>query len=313
MMHARRLLGLVTVALTLGALAGCDDSFDPYSRLTALRVLAIRSEPASPAPGEPTTLSALVYTPDPSAPITYAWAWCPLPGSPSEGYRCHGTEAELVGAGSEPAGVSSLDLGSGATASLTVPGDPAVLAHLCASAPAGTETLDCEGGFPLQVMLTVTTPNDRVEAVRTLRLRFDPATPANDNPHIDALSADLGGLQPIGDQPALVLPRKQETLVRAAVPESCAERYMGVDDAGNPASVRERLVLSWFVESGSVSNGRTSFVDGFTDLADALETKWKPASPKDFAGDTARLLVVVRDSRGGVGWRGGIVRLGPAL
>ena len=30
----------------------------------------------------------------------------------------------------------------------------------------------------------------------------------------------------------------------------------------------------------------------------------------DYAATTARLIVVIRDNRGGVGWRGGIVNLG---
>jgi hypothetical protein len=45
-------------------------------------------------------------------------------------------------------------------------------------------------------------------------------------------------------------------------------------------------------------------------LERALTNKWEPASTKDYPRDTARVVVVIRDHRGGVGWRSAIVRLG---
>ena len=44
-----RIGALALLALAGGGAVGCGGSFDPYNRLTSLRVLAIRSEPVAPA------------------------------------------------------------------------------------------------------------------------------------------------------------------------------------------------------------------------------------------------------------------------
>jgi hypothetical protein len=108
----------------------------------------------------------------------------------------------------------------------------------------------------------------------------------------------------------VVLPRKVKTVIRADVPFEDAESYLGTTAAGMPGQVLEQLNLSWFVESGDLDDGRTGFIDMVTTFDKAIITKWQPASEKDYPGDTSRLIVVVRDNRGGVAWRGGVVRLG---
>ena len=51
--------------MLLALASGCaGEEFDPFNRLTSLRVLAIKSEPVAPAPGEVTTLSSLLYVPE---------------------------------------------------------------------------------------------------------------------------------------------------------------------------------------------------------------------------------------------------------
>jgi hypothetical protein len=302
---------LAVLALLAPALAaGCGADFDPYNRLTKLRVLAIRSEPPAPAAGETAILTPLLYIPDGDPPVAFQWSWCPAPGSASEGYPCLVTAAELAQGG---ASVPPFELGSGATAAFMHTVDPALLQGLCGGIPGALDKPDCAGGFPVQVKLTLTSASAQVTTVLTLRLRFDPSDPPNRNPRVDGLEAMLeAGPQPIGDEPAVVLPRQTNTTVRAAVPEEDAERYPGLDAAGDPAEVRERLTLSWFVESGDLDDGRTGFIEGVTDFATAVTTRWKPASEKDYPRDASRIVVVVRDNRGGVAWRTGAVRLGAA-
>jgi hypothetical protein len=304
-----RLLAVLGLLAPLLA-AGCGADFDPYNRLTTLRVLAIRSEPPAPAAGETAILTPLLYAPDGDPPVALAWSWCPAPGSASQGYPCLVTAAELAQGG---ASVPPFDLGGGATAAFMHTVDPALLEGLCGGVPGALDKPDCEGGFPVQVKLIVSSASAQVTTVSTLRLRFDAGAPSNRNPRVDGLEAMLeAGAQPIGNEPAVVLPRKANTTIRAAVPEEDAERYQGLDAAGNPGEVRERLTLSWFVESGDLDDGRTGFIEGVTDFATAITTKWKPASEKDYPRDASRIVVVVRDSRGGVGWRTGAVRLGAA-
>jgi hypothetical protein len=294
--------------------AGCGNDFDPYNRINSLRVLAIRSEPPAPGPGETTTLSALVFTPVEGTPVTYSWSWCPFAGPANAGYACQVTPeqaAMLAGAGVTLPG---FDLGTGPTAQLANAIDPAILARLCAGQPGVPELPDCEGGFPVQVRLVVGGGGDSITSVRQLRLRFDPATPPNTNPHIDGLAATIGGADmPIGDLPALTLPRDEETVIKVQVPIEVSEMYRGKDDDDQIADVRERLIFSWFVESGDTDNPQTSFIQTKTTMIPldrASRAKWTPGKTKDYPATTSRLIVVLRDNRGGVAWRSGIVTLG---
>ena len=49
----------VVPALLVAASSCAGDDFDPYNRLGSLRVLAIKSDPVAPAPGERATLTSL--------------------------------------------------------------------------------------------------------------------------------------------------------------------------------------------------------------------------------------------------------------
>jgi hypothetical protein len=304
---------LVALALCfVVAAAACGPDFDPYNRINTLRVLAIQAEPALPAPGETATFTPLVYTPDPAAEVTYHWTWCPFPGSANAGYPCQVSEEQAAMlAGQSGVMLPSFDLGTGKTAQLAHAIDPAVLGQLCQGVPGSPRLPDCEGGFPVQIRVKVSSGGDEVVSVRTQRLRFLPDSQPNANPRIDALMANLDGNdQPITDDPMLTLPRRKKTVIKAQFPEELSELYHGTDDEGHPADVHERLFLTWFVESGDTSDERTGFIFGKTPLEVALKTKWEPARLKDYPKDTARLIVVVHDNRGGVAWRSGAVKLG---
>lgn len=298
------------IAATTLLVASCGSDFDPYYRLTSLRVLAVQSEPVAPATGETTELSALVYTPPGVAVTKRAWSWCPFAGSSRDGYPCLVTEEELAAFGGGAANVPSFDLGSGETASLANAIDPMLLAGVCAGRPGQPKAIDCTGGFPVQVKLVVEAGDAEVTTVRALRLRFAPGDEANANPTIDGLVVVVNEVeQPLADAPEPMLARREEVVVRAQVADAIAESYTGADDDGNPATLREHLSLSWFVESGVIDTKRTSFVDGLVPLADALENRWTPAGTDDYPMSTSQLVVVLRDNRNGVTWRSGTATL----
>jgi hypothetical protein len=309
-----RLTLLVSLAAALaGASAGCAEEFDPYNRLTALRVLAIRSEPPTPGPGETATLSALVYAPPDEPPLSYEWSWCPMAGPAGEGYPCLVSPEQV--AMLEQAGIvlPPFDLGSGPTATLAHTIDPALIAQLCAGTAGVLPQLpDCEGGFPVKIRLTVRSGDRALIAVRDLRLRFDPATEPNQNPVIEGIlaEAEVDRFVPVTEQEAPTLPRDEETVIRALVSESQSEEYSGRDIELRPARVRELLMLTWFIESGSTRSEQTSFIFGEVPIMDAVSNEWTPARTKDYAGDRSRVIVVLRDSRGGVSWTEGAVTLG---
>lgn len=314
--------GLCLAALALGG-AACTEDFPPYNRLEALRVLAIQSEPVAPAFGETTTLTPLVHTAAGEA-VTYAWSWCPFAGGANDGYPCLVSEEQLrAQLGAAGANLPPFDLGTGPTASFTHTLDPAALAPLCAATlPPGLApfplSLDCKEGFPVSIKLVVSTPTDTITSVRSLDLRLDPSTPPNTNPRMTNLVALLPvpgfperrTTAPFDAVGTVVLPRRVETTIQVTVDPTSSEPFVDKNERNEDIPANERLFLTWFVESGSTDDERTSFLPGLTNLLEATINGWRPASVEDYAPATSRIYVVVRDNRGGVSWLSGLATLG---
>jgi hypothetical protein len=299
--------------LVLAASAGCGQSFDPYNRINSLRVLAIRSEPVAPATGEMTKIDAKVYT-LPGHDVTYAWSWCPYATSP--GAACPISEDQASALAGVPITYTLPTAADGST-TFTNAIPPAILTTLCAGM-GNIAKPDCTDGFPIQLQLTVTTSDDSVQAVRPMRLRFRDTDQANTNPTVTGLFARVGTPplpQPFeGDPPPAMptLPRHVETVINTVIPDGTSEKYMGKNNQNQPAQVYETLNLSWFVESGDTDHMRTAYVAGQIPpitLEDASKVKWTPAFKKDYASDTSKVIVIIRDDRNGQGWTEGSVTL----
>src|SRR5688500_13893185 len=71
---------LAAAAFTL--VQGCGGDFDPPSRVTDLRVLAVRADAPYAAPGQTVHLEALAVDPD-SRELTWGWGLCINPASTS--------------------------------------------------------------------------------------------------------------------------------------------------------------------------------------------------------------------------------------
>ncbi|MEO8215269.1 MAG: hypothetical protein ABI560_18865, partial [Myxococcales bacterium] len=128
----RTMLLLAVPLAATAAGAGCRPDFAPYNRLGDLRVLGMKSEPATPMMGMTGTWSALVYTPPGFMEPAYSWSWCPFPGSADGGHRCLITEEDIAINFPELAGqIPPFDLGTGPTADLTNVFDPMLLGMLC--------------------------------------------------------------------------------------------------------------------------------------------------------------------------------------
>ncbi|MEO5767516.1 MAG: hypothetical protein ABIS92_04125 [Polyangia bacterium] len=300
---------------------GCGPTFDPVARLTKLRVLALRAEPINPQLGELVTLEPLIYAPPEMAgqPFTYSWSWCPYLGSANDGYACPLDDASLHAMGRE-VGVSeipSLALGTDGTATFRNPFPSTVLAALCDE---GFEAIpsECDGGFPIRIKFSVAVGEARQTATTLIRLPTAAGVPPNTNPAFDAAGPPLTALvdgveQPIDDQAAVSAPRLKETKLRAHVADLESETYVGRDEDGAPASLREGLTLSWYVETGDVAADafHTGYFPGTTQIEQFLSNSWTPEQKADYPRDQARIIVVLRDNRGGVAWTSGTVALEP--
>ena len=335
MTRESRSTALWTISLVAAAFGAnsCRPDFAPYNRLTSLRVLGVQSEPPSPATNQMAELSALVYAPPGYPAPTYAWSWCPFTGPAADGSPCEFNgqpldDATLAALLAEvrtnlqlPPGPPPppLDLGTNPTAQLVNSIEPALLGAICDARLLGVLKPDCTGGFPFRIKLSVHVDGvkpdfkpDKVDTIFTARWPVDGVMTDNKNPKIEKLFAWPGGtMQEISDAPTLTLPRDTETRIEAMVLPEAAESYQGLDDQEQPTMLRERLFLTWFVETGDTDDGRTSFIDGRTPFEDLQKNKWTPGLQKDYAPDTARLFVVIHDSRGGASWKDGIVNLGP--
>ena len=274
-------------------LVGCSDEFERYSQLSSLRVMAMRSEPAIPRLGQEAKLQALVYG---TEAIEYRWSLCPVAAKARDGYACPISPEAAVGVFGT--GLPTLAPDRGPEAALTHGLASSTLAALCEQgllAPGYANSVDCDLGFPITVVLDVRSGEQSLRAAFLVYLPTgDDATSDNHNPTILGLTAD--GL-PMMDTMA-VAPGGPKTVTASIATDAVEIRPVFPFEMGTGARP-ERLTFSWFSDVGSWKKDRTSFIDGETTLADAATNVW---TAPDVLPDSVFFAVVVRDDRGGVGW-----------
>ena len=332
---------LLLVFLT--SLVACDNEISSASRLRRPRLLAVQAEPPNPVFGQSTRLHPLVYLP-PGEGVTYEWSWCPVPTTPDDGYKCPVDQAAVdqVGALAGLAAIPPLSLGNTETIDFTNPFPPALLASLCAgdstatslflggaSAGQNSQVYSCAvATLSVQVMLTIRGSITDTGVV-SLRLPIDETTPGNANPVITGVSAlSPEPVRVLDDTGLVTVPRDKKVKLRAAVDQAQAELYLdrqlGPDDEYLKDSTGqfvlgptvERLTVFWFSEGGGFVERSTSW--GARDLDSdgqplafeaAIENDWTTPKVDDYAATSSLVLVVVRDSRGGVAWIHGTATL----
>lgn len=324
---------LVLLLFALVPHLACDDGISSASRLRRLRLLAVQAEPPNPAFGGTTVLRPLVYVP-PGEGVSYAWSWCPVPTRSENGYLCPIDQAavDAIAAQTGLVGLPPLDLGTAESITFTNPFPPALLAKLCQgdSATVGAflghagadapQVWNCTTGtLRMQVMLTITGSTTDTGVV-ALRLPVDETTPGNQNPVIGGLAvrSPPALLDEIG---TVTVARDVEVDLLAGVDAGQAETYLDrqlgsddeylKDDRGQfiLGPTQERLSLSWYAEGGGFSERTTSWGPNDVDADGrplpfevATENKWTTPKVADYAPASSTLIVVVRDSRGGVAW-----------
>jgi hypothetical protein len=291
----------------LSLFTGCtDDDFPTYNELEGLRVLGVRAEPADARPGAEVTIDALLYSAGDS--IAQTWTLCPWPSSPDDGFRCLVNEASWKAAW-KAAGLSGdplpLELGDGDSATLRFPDDRSGLHALCNEllervGAAGLAPPNCDEEWKWTLRLRVTSGDSEIETVKDVRLVLDD-DPLNGNPLPTKLSVQTAdGFAVLNE---VTLAKDEEHELRVAISEDDAESYerRAVPGEDVPKAKREALTFTWFVEGGSTDRIRTIFGDDIETLRNATRNEWR--TPKE--RKAARVFVVVRDDRGGIGWQTG--------
>lgn len=261
-----------SVALgVLVAMAGaCAEELTPQSLVTDMRVLAIRAEPASAAPGGSVHLDALVVDPfGDERPISYFWAACLNPPADNPA-RCLQGTAPMI-------------LGDGAEADAPIPGDAllgrergilGVLLYVCAGGTVsiGEDGVTCDGASTAQIA-----------AVK--RVPIEPL-PDNRNPVIDQILLDGEAISEdyLASVASCAGACESHVLTLVASAESAESYRDGAQD-------RTEELLSSF----AATSGQMDVPFGF---GPSTEVEW---TPPDSTG-LVLFWFALRDDRGGVTW-----------
>lgn len=334
----KRLVLAVAAVASLAVGGGCSSDLPAASFIDKLRVLAVRAEPPEVAPGEASALDLLAVEPlvqslDGAAPqpLTAVWLACPLPSGTLTLEPC-GVGGGLSDGGATLAPPSCKDdphaplciAGTDLTASYTpapdVLGGAASAEILITVAVADTEAgaIGClldianNGGRPAD-------PDHCVVSLKRLAVS-DPAqrtVGVNHNPTL----ADFVATSPGG----AVEPLDSGTLgwIPAAGPDLAAWTIVAdrSDDAAEQKAdgTYEALTVSWFTTAGHLDGGRSLYLPPGCDTPSSCaaevpelgaDTTWyaptvDEAAPYVDAGGKVDFWAVIRDDRGGVGWRSG--------
>jgi hypothetical protein len=307
----------------LALAAACEPSLDQRTfSVTSARVLAVRSDPAEALPGATVALSSLYV--DESGAIapgaaSFDWAFCedrnPLanlePVSPACSERTGGTFIELGRAASASAPLPTT------ACRLFGPDVPSAQPNQPPGRPVDADTT---GGYYQPVRLAA---GDQI-AVGLVRITcgVPGATPeqtadltkydhSNTNPELDAVSTqekagvpgaplvlEAAGANPVARSQRLELRASWAGCDPLATGCTGSEGYAFLDPQSHTVTrAREQMRVSWFSTGGTFDDDRTG--RDATDPTLYTDNGWTaPAT----AGQVY-VWVVLRDDRGGVGWR----------
>ena len=294
--------------LILGAvaLAGCGADFDPGSRVSSFRVLAVQADQPFAAPGETVNLSALDYDPQ-SRTVTWAWATCVNPAESTVQGCFEKIDEDTRASGASPILAQGPDEN---TFALTIPSDAlsSLPENVRRSAFVGVISIACPGNLSLETSST------------GLPFRCLDAT---DN-HELSLDQYAVGLKRVfvrskdrNQNPSLA----RITFDHSDWAEGDVKDVVACDTDGNTyanCSGLSKHQLGAYVSDGSIESGTDEFGVSFSEqvivdyyategifendvrIAQSPENGW--AGRKQSAGKDITFWFVVHDDRGGVSW-----------
>jgi hypothetical protein len=286
--------------------------------VTSARVLAVASTPAEAEPGASVAFATLFVDANGDVGGPFDWAFCkdrePLAELGPVSSRC-----------SQRTGDFFVEIGNASTATGAVPQEtctlfgPDVPPPTAGEPPGRPVDPDATGGFyqPVRLAAGDATTVERVridcgltagtdDQIADLKKRYH----VNTNPSIDALTEPTLGTLVTADLGATTVAPSQRLVLRATWADcdpsatTCtgAEGYPSFDQTSHLiVDHRETMRVSWFASGGDFDDDRTG--RDATDPTPFSENGWTaPSSP-----GTVRMWVVVRDDRGGAGWKSYVV------
>lgn len=299
------LMGLLAMTL-----AACGDDFDPGSRVTDFRLIAVQADAPFAAPGEQVHLRVLYHEPF-GRPVSLTWMTCNNPSDPSPIGCLQKVAADALSSGQSPAaqqgvGLDEIDTSIPTTALDGVP-DSAL-----GNAIVGVVTLACPGTLSERDPATLSSgelsfrcneagtnaelPYERwAVAVKRIFLR---RTDRNQNPGIEQVNWD-GAPWPDTEvkivRPCKNNPNKLDDCdggerhrVSVALTPGSAES--GHDELGR--DFEEQVVIQYYATEGTFE------FDARTD--ESPNNRW--VARRAASGQTHTMWFVARDNRGGNSW-----------
>jgi len=299
-------LQLASILLASSVLSACTTDFDPGSRVTHLRVLAVQADHAYARPGEEVKLEALAFDPVAGRKTTFAWATCVNPASSTVDACIAQLAMDARATGKPPVVTTGEDL---RTFTFRVPDDvigkmppsgrPNAMVGVVTVACPGTLTFtDSSSSLPFvcnDASGRVLGTDEMVVGIKRVMVR---ATDRNANPQIARVTwdgadwpeseiKDVSGCDTTGNKWDDCKDGDKHTVAALAADGSGEE---GVDEFATPFS--EQVVNQYYATEGIFEHD--------TRIARDPGTFW--VARKSASGQTLTMWLVLRDNRGGVSW-----------
>ena len=296
--------------LLAGALAqtACGSDFDPGSRVTDFRLMAVQADAPFAAPGEQVHVKALYHEPF-GRPVSLTWMTCRTPADISPLGCLDKIAQDSAASGQPPATQEGIDL---AEIDVTIPADALddVPDDGIGNAIIGVVTVACPGTL---TMITPTStgqlPFRCIEAGTNEALPFERfavsmkriflrRSDRNENPGIDQvtwngepwLDTDVKSVRPCSNDTNTLDDCEGGDRPRVSVALTPGFVESGTDELGH--EFEEQVIVQYYATEGTFEfDVRTG---------ESPENRW--VARKRAAGQLQTLWFVVRDNRGGVSW-----------
>ena len=293
--RAKAAVGPMIAAAIISSAAGCNGDFDPGSRVTDLRVLAVRADAPYAAPGQTVHLDALAVDPAERA-ITWGWGLCVNPASSTAPACLAALGGSTVLIGKD---MASFDFALPSDVITRLPAEGAARASVGAVVAAcpGELTLQ-SGAVPLRCVDASGRTLGTDEYVIGVKRVFARETDRNENPVVTGvtwdgaewLAADVKEVVACGEtgNDFDACSSSEQHTIAVALPAASVES--GVDSFGAP--FEEQVVVQYYATEGIFEHD--------VRLASDTTNRWTARSQS--ASRTVTMWFVLRDDRGGVTW-----------